>query len=610
MVWFVTFNDTINKVSIKDQSNHTNFGVTMSYTIKRYGQPTITVPDGTINTETSITLVGKNYAGYGQFLDQNSMNLLQNFAGESPPSNPQYGQLWFDAFSKNLNLFDGAVFKGVASSKASATAPVSPVIGDMWFNTTDNSLSVYNGDSWVLIGPSVIKGTGVVSTYIEDTTGLQHAVVEILVGTAVVGIISKDVTFTPLTTIPGFTVIGPGYNVAQQINGVNQFYNGTATNALTLQGYDPAAFMSSVANTSTVGHVNVLSNAGLTTGPLRNFSFMNSSIDGIIENDQPSGNIVIALNVGGTITNVATYYGSNGDSSFSGNVHANYVSANYIYSNTIIGGYSNANVTAYLNSPGSTSNIQTSGYFKGDGSYLTNLPNAYSNSAVAQYLSSPGSSANIKTALYFIGDGSKLTNITASNITGSYGNANVAAYMPVYLPTNNSSIKGNIITANYFIGDGSLLSNLNIANAPGAYGNSNVAAFLTTYTGDLAGNNLVLTGNVTSQSGYFYKNVVVFNTSDQKYKVNVRDIDNALEIVEEIGGQLFDWTDEYLEEHGGEDGYFFTKEDFGFIAQKVQKAFPKAVRQRADGTLALDYAKMSALAFAAIAQLSKQLKKQ
>lgn len=588
----------------------------MSYTIKRYGQPSITVPDGTINTETSITLVGKNYAGYGQFLDQNSMNLLQSNAAESPPSNPQYGQLWWDANAKVLNVFNGALFKGIASSKASSTAPVGPVVGDMWFNTVDNSLSVYDGNSWVLIGPTVIKGTGVLSTYIEDTTGLLHAVVEILVGTTVVGIISKDATFTPLASIPGFVTISPGYNVATEINGVAQFYNGTATNALTLQGHDPATFMSSVANTSTVGTIKVLSNAGIMTGSLSNFSMSNDGLDGILTNDRQSGNITIDLNVGGVSTNVAQFYGSNGNVSFGGDITATTIHANVIYSNAVVGGYGNGNVVTFLANPGSNSNIVTSAYFLGDGGLLSNLPPTYSNAIVSTYLSNPGSSANIKTAMYFIGDGSKLTNISAANVVNGYGNANVTYFLSV--PGSNA----NIVTSQFFVGDGSKLTNINVANVVGSYGDANVAAFLPTYSGDISGLNATFAGNAavgtslgvgTLGSGVVGEiratnNITAFYGSDQKYKENVREIDDALAIVEAIGGQFFDWTDDYIAERGGEDGYFVTKEDYGFIAQRVQKVFPQAVRTREDGSLAVDYTKMSVLAFAAIAQLSKQRK--
>jgi hypothetical protein len=103
--------------------------------------------------------------------------------------------------------------------------------------------------------------------------------------------------------------------------------------------------------------------------------------------------------------------------------------------------------------------------------------------------------------------------------------------------------------------------------------------------------------------------VVAFYSSDIKFKENVRDIPNAATTVKAIGGKLFDWKDDYIEEHGGEDGYFVQKADFGVIAQDVQKHFPVAVRTRPDGSLAVDYEKLSALALAAIAEQEDRITK-
>ncbi len=102
-------------------------------------------------------------------------------------------------------------------------------------------------------------------------------------------------------------------------------------------------------------------------------------------------------------------------------------------------------------------------------------------------------------------------------------------------------------------------------------------------------------------------NVTAFYSSDIKFKENVRDIPNALATVNAIGGKLFDWTDAYIADHGGEDGYFVRKADFGVIAQDVQKVFPIAVRTREDGSLAVDYEKLGALAFAALVEITKRV---
>ena len=102
-------------------------------------------------------------------------------------------------------------------------------------------------------------------------------------------------------------------------------------------------------------------------------------------------------------------------------------------------------------------------------------------------------------------------------------------------------------------------------------------------------------------------NVTAFYTSDRKFKTNIQSISNALTKVCEIGGKTFEWTEDYINDHGGEDGYFLQKNDFGVIAQDVQSVFPIAVRAKPDGTLAVDYEKLCALAFAAIIELKAEV---
>ena len=101
--------------------------------------------------------------------------------------------------------------------------------------------------------------------------------------------------------------------------------------------------------------------------------------------------------------------------------------------------------------------------------------------------------------------------------------------------------------------------------------------------------------------------ITAYYSSDKKFKQNIETIPSALDKVSAIGGKTFDWTEEYLLAHGGEDDYFLPKSDFGVIAQDVQSVFPQAVRTREDGSLAVDYAKLSALAFAAIVELKAEI---
>jgi hypothetical protein len=114
-------------------------------------------------------------------------------------------------------------------------------------------------------------------------------------------------------------------------------------------------------------------------------------------------------------------------------------------------------------------------------------------------------------------------------------------------------------------------------------------------------------GSATAGEIRATNNITAYYTSDIKFKENIQPIKYAAGIIRSIGADYFDWTDEYIAEHGGEDGYFIQKSDFGVIAQKVQKVFPKAVRIKPDGTLAVDYEKLGVLAFPAIAEILERL---
>jgi hypothetical protein len=56
-----------------------------------------TFADGVIDSsQFSISIVGKNVAGYGETIATSFIHLLENFAHSSSPANPTLGQLWFD----------------------------------------------------------------------------------------------------------------------------------------------------------------------------------------------------------------------------------------------------------------------------------------------------------------------------------------------------------------------------------------------------------------------------------------------------------------------------------------------------------------------------------
>jgi hypothetical protein len=201
----------------------------MSYTITlTNGSTFATIPDGTINQGSSVSLPGKNYAGYGAYLDENFIQMLENFSspatgGGLPTSTklgaPLQGQLWWDSTNKLLKVYNGTEWKTSGSTTSSATAPASPNVGDQWWDSGAGQLKVWNGTTWVVIGPSSVGGTGVAATTITDTLAVVHSVITFTISNLVVAILSKDAAFIPGAPIAGWgssglQTINPGLNLS------------------------------------------------------------------------------------------------------------------------------------------------------------------------------------------------------------------------------------------------------------------------------------------------------------------------------------------------------------------------------------------------------------
>lgn len=86
---------------------------TVDYSNSTQANPNaITVNDGTIDTTTSLSLVGKNYYGYGEAIAENFLHMLENFASATQPANGTQGQIWYDTGNTEFKYFDGAAWVG------------------------------------------------------------------------------------------------------------------------------------------------------------------------------------------------------------------------------------------------------------------------------------------------------------------------------------------------------------------------------------------------------------------------------------------------------------------------------------------------------------------
>jgi len=315
----------------------------MAYTINLTdGTIFATIADGTINTSAQpvLTLVGKNYAGYGEFLDENFIRLLENGSNTTPPGAPLTGQLWWDSANSLMKVYNGTTFKTISSATASASQPTSNVTGDLWWDTTNQQLKAYNGSSFVLVGPASSAGQGTSGAIVDtvtDNVAVDHVVIKMYVNNVIVAIVSKDATFTPQVAITGFATIGPGIQLSSTVN--NAVFNGDASNALLLGGVAASGFLSSTSNDTTTGTLGILNDTGLTVGADQDLklSVVTGNAEVQIANQTSNANIAFRVNIAGTATTVMTINGSTG--AISGNqINANYAdvaerfAADYEYS--------------------------------------------------------------------------------------------------------------------------------------------------------------------------------------------------------------------------------------------------------------------------------------
>jgi hypothetical protein len=102
--------------------------------------------------------------------------------------------------------------------------------------------------------------------------------------------------------------------------------------------------------------------------------------------------------------------------------------------------------------------------------------------------------------------------------------------------------------------------------------------------------------------------ITAYYSSDERLKENIHLISNPIEIITQIRGVYFDWTDDHITARGGEDGFFVRKNDIGVIAQEIEKVMPEIVATRDDGFKAVKYEKIIPLLIESIKTLEQRLR--
>ena len=234
----------------------------MPYNINKYNNDTAAVvEDGTVDNSLDIKLIGKNYAGYGEVQNENFVFLLENFAGTVEPPKRITGQIWFDANTSKLKLFDGTQFRTTGGAEIGDNEPSGLTTGDFWFNTSTNQLFAYNADldQYQLIGPQAVADadtTQLRSRSLVDTTDNIQPVIEAVVDGITVYIISPT-EFTiknTVNSIAGFSTIKKGLTLintpnitagsdVEGVTGTDYRFWGTASNSEKLGGIDAVNFV-------------------------------------------------------------------------------------------------------------------------------------------------------------------------------------------------------------------------------------------------------------------------------------------------------------------------------------------------------------------------------
>lgn len=270
----------------------------MAYQInKTDGTIVATVADGQVDTlSTDITLIGKNYSGFGEAFNENLIKIVEHFASSTAPIHPIRGQVWFDSSQSKLKVYNGLDFVPVSSATISSSQPSTLSAGDLWYNNSGKQLYFFDGTSAILLAPAYSSSqslSGLRVDTILDTLNQTRVITSLYNNGILLGIFSKD-SFTPKIEIIGFNgSIQPGFNVGTL---ANFKIRATCTDSDSLGGALATKYLRTDTSNTINGQLEITVDEGLLVGAGKTAKFFVDTGNITIANSASNKNITLSVN--------------------------------------------------------------------------------------------------------------------------------------------------------------------------------------------------------------------------------------------------------------------------------------------------------------------------
>ena len=171
----------------------------MPYIIDNRAGSSIIIPDGALNQDFSIDLVGRNYTNYGEPIAKSFIDLLDNFAHGTAPTKQTNGQCWYDSTAKVLRVYDSVGGQWVPLTPLVSTAGVPSgenAASTTYYDQTNSKFYINDGTGYKIVGLPGETNTGYSSEtavssparygtrlrniFLEDSSSVPRAVTAIV----------------------------------------------------------------------------------------------------------------------------------------------------------------------------------------------------------------------------------------------------------------------------------------------------------------------------------------------------------------------------------------------------------------------------------------------